>query len=151
VRGTPLEIGKGRIVRPGHTVAILSLGARLEAAKDAASMLARHGINPTIADARFAKPLDIELVEKLANTHQVLITIEEGAVGGFGSAVLQHLAMAGFLDGRCAVRPMCLPDRFIQQADMEAMYRMAGLGSDGIVRIAIDALQRTMRPKLVRV
>jgi 1-deoxy-D-xylulose-5-phosphate synthase len=148
--GTAMEIGKGRIVRPGHTVAILSLGARLEAAKDAASQLARHGINPTIADARFAKPLDAGLLEKLANTHQVLITIEEGAVGGFGSAVLQHLAMAGMLDGRCAVRPMCLPDRFIPHASMDAMYRDAGLDGDGIVHVAIDALRRTMRPKLVR-
>ncbi|MCU0830287.1 MAG: 1-deoxy-D-xylulose-5-phosphate synthase [Rhizobiaceae bacterium] len=149
-RGTPLEIGKGRIVRTGHTLAFLSLGARLGAVTEAASMLARHGINPTIADARFAKPLDLDLIEKLANTHQVLITVEEGAAGGFGAAVLSHLALAGYLDGRCAVRPLTLPDSFIHQADMEIMYRHAGVSTDRLVRMSIDALQKMTRPKLVR-
>jgi 1-deoxy-D-xylulose-5-phosphate synthase len=149
-RGSVLPIGKGRVLRHGHTVAFLSLGARLGAVEAVASMLARHGINPTIADARFAKPIDIELVEQLVNSHQVLITLEEGAIGGFGSAVLQHLAMAGMLDGRCAVRPLCLPDRFIPQADTERMYAEAGLSVEPVTRLVIDALQKVLRPKLVR-
>ncbi|NJR14059.1 MAG: hypothetical protein HC779_07775 [Phyllobacteriaceae bacterium] len=132
------------------TVAFLSLGARLSVVEDVASMLARHGINPTIADARFAKPIDTALVEQLVNTHQVLIIIEEGAVGGFGSAVLQHLAMAGMLDGRCAVRPLCLPDHFIAHAETERMYAQAGLSVEPMTRLVIDALQKVLRPKLVR-
>ena len=112
-RGEVLALGKGRVLREGNNVAILSLGPRLADALKAADELAARGLPTTVADARFAKPLDTALVEQLARHHEVLITIEEGSIGGFGSAVLHHLAWKGLLDRGLKVRPMVLPDVFI--------------------------------------
>jgi 1-deoxy-D-xylulose-5-phosphate synthase len=142
-RGQPLEIGKGRVLREGTAVAILSYGARLQECLAAAEELAGYGLSATVADARFAKPLDTGLVERLARAHEVLITIEEGSVGGFGSFVLQHLATAGMLDAGLRVRPMALPDRFIDHDSPEKQYAEAGLNADGIVKTALLALGRS--------
>ncbi|WP_395003310.1 1-deoxy-D-xylulose-5-phosphate synthase [Cypionkella sp.] len=126
-RGTPLEIGKGRIIQQGAKVALLSFGTRLSEVQKAAESLAAQGITPTIADARFAKPLDRELILALARDHAALITIEEGAVGGFGSHVAQLLADEGVFDRGLKFRSMVLPDIFIDQASPEAMYQVAGM------------------------
>jgi 1-deoxy-D-xylulose-5-phosphate synthase len=135
-----LPIGRGRILREGGTIAILSLGTRLAEALRAADELAAHGLPTTVADARFAKPLDTALIEQLARHHRVLITIEEGSVGGFGSAVLQHLAWKGLLDGGVRVRPMVLPDRFIDHDSHARQMIAAGLTARDIVRAATDAM-----------
>jgi 1-deoxy-D-xylulose-5-phosphate synthase len=140
--GRPLEIGKGRIVREGSTVAILSLGTRLKEALKAAEQLATFGLSTTVADARFAKPLDTDLIARLAREHEVLVTIEEGSVGGFGSYVLHHLATSGLLDRGLKVRPMVLPDRFIDHGKPEVMYEEAGLGAAAIVETVFKALGR---------
>jgi 1-deoxy-D-xylulose-5-phosphate synthase len=133
-RGSPLEIGRGRIVREGSTVALLSLGGRLQECLRAADMLAAQGISTTVADARYAKPLDSALVSNLASNHELLITIEEGAIGGFGSHVLQFLAGTGALEqAGFKVRSMVLPDTFIDHDSPAAMYAKAGLDADGIV------------------
>ncbi|HEU0221393.1 MAG TPA: 1-deoxy-D-xylulose-5-phosphate synthase, partial [Paracoccaceae bacterium] len=129
----PLEIGRGRVVREGGRVAILSYGARLYECLAAADALAQKGLGPTVADARFAKPLDEALVLRLAREHEALITIEEGAVGGFGSHVLQLLAERGALDQGLKVRAMVLPDVFIDQDKPERMYAAAGLDAAAIV------------------
>jgi 1-deoxy-D-xylulose-5-phosphate synthase len=126
-RGVPLEIGKGRVVREGSRVAILSFGTRLSEVMIAAEALAARGVAPTVADARFAKPLDRDLILGLARDHEALITIEEGAVGGFGSHVAQLLADEGVFDTGLKFRSMVLPDIFIDQASPEAMYRVAGM------------------------
>jgi 1-deoxy-D-xylulose-5-phosphate synthase len=139
---TPLEIGKGRIMREGTTVAILSYGTRLAEANRAADMLSAQGLSTTVADARFAKPLDTDLVERLAKEHEVLITIEEGAMGGFGSFVLEHLAKVGALDKGLKIRPMTLPDVFQDQDSPAAMYEAAGLTARHIAARAIEALGR---------
>ena len=141
-RGTPLEIGKGRVVREGTTVAILSYGARLPECLKAADELATFGLSTTVADARFAKPLDTALVERLARDHAVLITIEEGSMGGFGSAVMQHLAWKGLLENGLRIRPMCLPDRFIDHESPRKQYDEAGLNAPHIVATALAALGR---------
>jgi 1-deoxy-D-xylulose-5-phosphate synthase len=125
--GAPLEIGRGRVVRGGNDVAILSFGAHLNECLLAAESLAAQGISVTIADARFAKPLDMDLIAQLARNHAALITVEQGAAGGFGAQVLQTLAASGGLDHGLKIRCMTLPDRFIDQASPEAMYRDAGL------------------------
>lgn len=138
----PLEIGKGRIVREGTTIAILSYGTRLAEASKAAEMLAAQGLSATVADARFAKPLDTDLVERLARDHEVLITIEEGSRGGFGSFVLEHLATVGALDTGLKIRPMTLPDMFQDQDSPAAMYETAGLTARHIAARAIEALGR---------
>ncbi len=138
----PLEIGKGRVVREGTSVAILSFGARLPEAMKAADMLSAQGLSTTVADARFAKPLDTELVERLARDHEVLLTIEEGSVGGFGAFVLHHLAGCGRLDSGLKVRTLTLPDLFIDQAKPEEMYEQAGLDARSIAASAIAALGR---------
>jgi 1-deoxy-D-xylulose-5-phosphate synthase len=133
-QGVPLEIGKGRIVREGTTVAILSLGGRLSDALKAADQLAARGISVTVADARFAKPLDTALVSQLARHHELLLTVEEGAIGGFGAQTLNFLADSGALDqAGFKVRSMMLPDIFIDQDSPAAMYAKAGLDADGIV------------------
>jgi len=133
-RGEPLEIGRGRILREGSTVALLSLGGRLQECLRAADMLAAQGISTTVADARFAKPLDSALISRLARSHELLITIEEGAIGGFGSHVLQFLAGTGALEQPgFKVRPMVLPDTFIDQDSPAAMYAKAGLDAAAIV------------------
>ena len=141
-KGTPLEIGKGRVLREGSTVAILSLGARLPEVLKAADTLAARGLSTTVADARFVKPLDDDLVRRLAREHEVLITIEEGAVGGFAAAVFQFLAMEGLLDNGLKVRPMILPDRFILHDKPELQYEDAGLNARHIVATALTALGR---------
>ncbi|CFW98308.1 1-deoxyxylulose-5-phosphate synthase, thiamine-requiring, FAD-requiring [Candidatus Filomicrobium marinum] len=141
-RGIPLEIGKGRILREGSTIAILSLGTRLAESLKAAEQLAAFGLSATVADARFAKPLDKDLVNNLARNHEVLITIEEGSVGGFGSFVLQHLAENGLLDSGLKVRPMVMPDIFVDHAKPDQMYANAGLAAAGIVETAFKALGR---------
>ena len=138
--GVPLPIGKGRIVREGKQVAILSLGTRLAEASKAAELLASLGLSTTVADARFAKPIDRDLVRQLAQTHEVLITIEEGSVGGFGSFVLQALSDDGLLDGGLKVRTMVLPDSFIDHDSPEKMYAAAGLDAKGIVAKVKQAL-----------
>ena len=141
-KGTPLEIGKGRVLREGSTVAILSLGARLPEVLKAADTLAARGLSTTVADARFVKPLDQDLVRRLAREHEVLITIEEGAVGGFAATVFQFLAMEGLLDNGLKVRPMILPDRFILHDKPELQYEDAGLNARHIVATALTALGR---------
>jgi 1-deoxy-D-xylulose-5-phosphate synthase len=137
-----LEIGKGRVVREGTTIAILSYGTRLQECLKAADMLSAQGLSATVADARFARPLDGELVERLAKNHEVLITIEEGARGGFGSFVLEHLANAGAIDNGLKVRVMTLPDIFQDQDTPFAMYETAGLNARHIAARAIEALGR---------
>jgi 1-deoxy-D-xylulose-5-phosphate synthase len=139
-RGIPLEIGKGRILREGARIAILSLGTRLGEAMKAAEDLFARGLSTTVADARFAKPLDRELVLRLAATHEVLITIEEGSVGGFGSHVLSLLAESGALDAGLKVRSMTLPDAFQDQDKPDRLYAAAGLDAKAIVAKAIEAL-----------
>ena len=140
-RPAPLEIGKGRILREGGRVALLSYGTRLAEVLKAADQLAQSGLSPTVADARFAKPLDTELIERLAREHEALITIEEGATGGFGAHVAQHLLERGALDaGRLRLRAMVLPDIFIDQASPEAMYRVAGLDAAQIVAKTLETL-----------
>ena len=136
----PLEIGKGRIVREGNALAILSLGTRLQDCLLAAEQLAARGLSATVADARFAKPLDEEMIVRLAREHECLITVEEGAVGGFGAFVLQLLAEKGVLDRGLKVRTMTLPDRFQDQDRPELMYEAAGLDAAGIVNVATQAL-----------
>ena len=136
----PLEIGRGRIVREGTAVAILSFGARLSESLKAADMLAARGLSATVADARFAKPLDIDLILRLAREHEALVTVEEGAMGGFGAFVLQALAEHGALDRGLKVRTLNLPDIFQDQDKPEAMYAQAGLDAEGIVRGALAAL-----------
>jgi 1-deoxy-D-xylulose-5-phosphate synthase len=131
--GQPLEIGKGRIVREGSKVALLSFGGRLQECCRAADELASYGLSTTVADARFAKPLDLDLVLRLAREHEILITIEEGAIGGFGSHVLHNLAEHGALESGVKVRCMTLPDRFIDQNTPAAMYSQAGLDHSAIV------------------
>tara|TARA_B100000678_G_scaffold75497_1_gene62003 strand:- start:3149 stop:5059 length:1911 start_codon:yes stop_codon:yes gene_type:complete len=139
---TPLEIGKGRIVREGNTIALLSYGGRLQEALKAAELLAAQGLSTTVADARFAKPLDHDLINRLAREHEVLITLEEGAIGGFGSFTLHHLAQTGGLDRGLKIRSMVLPDEFIDQDKPEVMYEYAGLNARHIASNAISALGR---------
>ncbi|HRD75118.1 MAG TPA: 1-deoxy-D-xylulose-5-phosphate synthase [Hyphomicrobiaceae bacterium] len=140
-RGTPLEIGRGRIVREGSAVALLSYGTRLSECMTAAGQLAAMGLSATVADARFAKPLDKALVDQLVRHHEVLITVEEGSVGGFGSFVLQHLAASGRLDRGLKVRTLVLPDEFIDHDKPEVMYRKAGLDAASIVGAVCHALE----------
>jgi 1-deoxy-D-xylulose-5-phosphate synthase len=139
-QGEVWALGKGRVLREGGSVAILSFGTRLADAMRAADELAARGLPTTVADARFAKPLDTALIEQLARHHEVLITIEEGSVGGFGSAVLQHLAWKGLLDGGLKVRPMVLPDRFIDHDSQAKQLAAAGLTAKDIVAAALGAI-----------
>ncbi|WP_353642268.1 1-deoxy-D-xylulose-5-phosphate synthase [Mesorhizobium sp. WSM2239] len=144
-RGAALEIGRGRIVREGTKIALLSFGTRLRDCLLAAEELAAAGLPTTVADARFAKPLDEDLVRRLARSHEVLVTVEEGAIGGFASHVLQFLARDGLLDSGLKVRPLVLPDVFTDHAKPEKMYADAGLDSAGIVRTVFAALGRSAR------
>jgi 1-deoxy-D-xylulose-5-phosphate synthase len=148
--GKPLEIGKGRIVREGHKVALLSYGTRLAECLKAADELAAHGLSTTVADARFAKPLDLDLLSRLARDHEVLITIEEGAIGGFGSYVLHNLAEQGLLDRGMQVRAMVLPDVFIDQDAPAAMYAQAGLDTRAIVVKVFEALGKDVAAATVK-
>ncbi len=141
---TPLEIGKGRIIREGTAIAILSLGARLQECLKAADELQAHGLSTTVADARFAKPLDTDMIRRLAREHEVLITVEEGSIGGFGSHVLQYLATEGLLDSGLKIRPLCLPDIFIDHDKPHAQYDLAGLNARHIVASALSALEKDL-------
>jgi 1-deoxy-D-xylulose-5-phosphate synthase len=148
--GVPLEIGKGRIMREGHKIALLSFGARLGECLKAADELAALGLSTTVADARFAKPLDSALLLRLARQHEVLITIEEGAVGGFGAHVLQTLAEQGLLDRGLKIRSMVLPDVFLDQDSPAAMYATAGLDARGIVAKVFEALGKDAAAETVK-
>jgi 1-deoxy-D-xylulose-5-phosphate synthase len=141
-KGTPLEIGKGRVVREGSKVAILSFGTRLAEALKAADDLAARGLSTTVADARFCKPLDEDLIRRLAANHEVLITIEEGAIGGFAAHVMQFMAKEGLFDRGCKFRPMTLPDIFIDHDAPQKQYDQAGLNAPHIVMTALTALGR---------
>jgi len=141
--GVPLPIGKGRVLRRGSTVAILSLGSRLKDCLLAAEQLAALGLNTTVADARFAKPLDVELVKQLAQEHELLIILEEGSVGGFSSQVLHFLALEGLLDGGLKVRPITLPDIFIDHASSDEQYKIAQLDSASIVDVVVKTLHNS--------
>ena len=136
----PLEIGRGRIVREGNRVAILSLGTRLEACLAAADMLALNGVSATVADARFAKPLDIDLLRELAEGHQALVVVEEGVRGGFGSMVVTELANRGLLE-KTKVRLLAMPDSFIEQASVERQYQLAGLDARAIADAVMAAIK----------
>ena len=138
--GLPLAIGKGRIIREGSRVALLSLGTRLSECLAAADSLAAQGLSTTVADARFAKPLDQDLILRLAREHEVMITVEEGSVGGFGAYVLHLLAERGVLDRGLKVRTLVLPDVFLDQDEPDRMYAHAGLDMAGITAAVFDAL-----------
>ncbi len=142
VRPGPLEIGRGRVLREGTTIAILSYGTRLTEALIAAEMLAAQGLSATVADARFAKPLDADLIARLVRQHEILLTVEEGAIGGFGAFVLHHLAETGALDRGLKVRTLHLPDVFQDQDKPESMYAQAGLTARHIAARAMEALGR---------
>jgi 1-deoxy-D-xylulose-5-phosphate synthase len=148
--GKALEIGKGRILQEGHKVALLSFGARLGECLKAAKELTALGLSATVADARFAKPLDVQLVTRLAREHEVLVTIEEGAIGGFGAYVLQTLAEQGLLDQGLRVRCMVLPDRFIDQDTPTAMYAAAGLDAGAIVAKVFEALGKDVGAETIK-
>jgi len=148
--GKPLEIGKGRIVQEGHKVALFSFGARLGECLVAAQELKALGLSTTVADARFAKPLDVELLTRLAREHEVLITIEEGSIGGFGAYVLQTLAEQGMLDGGLRVRCMVLPDKFLDQDTPAAMYAAANLDARAIVAKVFEALGKDAAKETVK-
>jgi 1-deoxy-D-xylulose-5-phosphate synthase len=149
--GVPLEIGKGRVVREGSKIALLSFGTRLAECEKAADELAAHGLSTTIADARFMKPLDLDLVLKLAREHEILITIEEGSIGGFGSHVMQILAEHGMLDsGMLKARAMVLPDVFLDHDSPNVMYARAGLDAKGIVSKVFEALGKDFKAEAAR-
>ncbi|WP_319772969.1 1-deoxy-D-xylulose-5-phosphate synthase [Breoghania sp.] len=141
-RGRVLEIGRGRIVREGTKVALLSLGTRLAACLEAAETLEASGLSTTVADARFVKPLDTDLVRRLASEHEVLITVEEGSIGGFSAHVAQFLIGEGLLDGRIKLRTMMMPDTFVEHNKPDAMYKAAGLDAHGIATRVFEALGR---------
>ena len=141
-KGTPLEIGRGRIVREGSTIALLSLGAPLQECLKAAEDLGTRGLSVTVADARFAKPIDEDLVRKLATDHEVLVTVEEGSIGGFSAQVLQFMANDGLLENGLKVRAVTMPDAFLEQDKPEAQVAQAGLDAAGIVATVMAALGR---------
>jgi 1-deoxy-D-xylulose-5-phosphate synthase len=146
--GKPLEIGRGRILREGDKVALLCFGTRLGECLKAAEELAGYGLPATVADARFAKPLDTDLALRLAREHEVMITIEEGAIGGFGGYVMQALAEAGVFDRGLRFRAMVLPDTFIDHDKPDVMYARAGLDAKGIVAKVFEALGKSAAVKL---
>jgi len=148
--GIPLEIGKGRIIRQGNKIALLSFGTRLGECEKAADELAALGLSTTIADARFMKPLDLDLVLKLAREHEILLTVEEGSIGGFGSHVMQTLSDHGMLDGGLRMRSMILPDEFIDHDTPNAMYARAGLDAKGIVGKVFEALGKDFKAETVK-
>ena len=148
--GVPLEIGRGRVLREGTTIALLNFGGRLAECMKAAQELAAYGLSTTVADARFAKPLDTDLVNRLVREHEVVITVEEGAIGGFGSHVLHHLAMNGLLDHGLKIRTMVLPDVFLDHDSPQAQYDQAGLSARHIVAMALSALGREIAAQPAR-
>ena len=143
-----LEIGRGRVMREGEGLAILSFGAHLSEALAAADLLAEEGLNITVADARFAKPLDTGLIDRLIEGHGALVTLEQGASGGFGAQVLHYLAGSGGLDRGRLVRTLMLPDRFIDQANPAEMYAEAGLRSTDIAA-SLRALSAKLKPTVL--
>ena len=145
-QGRPLEIGRGRVLREGNSIAILNFGARLGECLKAADDLAARGVTATIADARFAKPLDRELILRLAREHEVLMTVEEGSVGGFASHVLELLAGEGVLDRGLKFRPLVLPDVFVEHDSPANMYAAAALDAPGIAAAALTALKKERIP-----
>ncbi len=149
-RGSVLEIGKGRIVKEGSDIALLSFGAHLGESLRAAKLMEARGVSVTVADARFAKPLDHALIRQLLRHHRALVTIEQGAQGGFGAMVLHSLANDGLLDGRCQVRTMTLPDRFIDHAAPDAMYADAGMTATDIAATALQAAGVDLRKTNIR-
>ena len=149
-RGQILEIGKGRVMHEGTRVAILNYGTRLGETMKAVEMLAELGISTTLADARFAKPIDAALVDRLAKNHEALITIEEGSIGGFGSFVLHHLAANGLLDNGLKVRTLTLPDLFQDHDSPDAMYRAAGLDAAGIVSSIVRLVEPSRAERVLR-
>jgi len=149
-RGEVLEIGKGRIVREGTKVALLSYGTRLQECLAAADELAARGLSTTVADARFAKPLDHDLVRRLAREHEVLITIEEGAIGGFAAQVVHFMAAEGLLDNGLKFRPMYLPDMFIDSDSQARQYEIAGLTAKDVVATALAALGERIAEETAR-
>jgi 1-deoxy-D-xylulose-5-phosphate synthase len=149
-RGVPLEIGRGRIMREGTKIALLSLGGRLTECMKAAQELGTYGLSTTVADARFAKPLDTGLINRLAREHEVVITVEEGAIGGFGSQVLHYLAMTGMLDHGLKIRTMVLPDVFLDHDSPQVQYDQAGLNARHIVAMALSALGREIAEQPAR-
>ncbi|MCC7347113.1 MAG: 1-deoxy-D-xylulose-5-phosphate synthase [Variibacter sp.] len=148
--GIPLEIGKGRIIKEGSSIALLSLGTRLSECLKAAETLAAHGLSTTVADARFAKPLDTNLILRLAREHEVLVTVEENAIGGFGAFVLHLLAEHGALDRGLKVRSMVLPDTYIDHDSPNIMYAKAGLDAKGIVAKVFEALGKDFHAEAVQ-
>jgi 1-deoxy-D-xylulose-5-phosphate synthase len=148
--GKPLEIGKGRILQEGHKIALLSYGGRLGDCLKAAKELTALGLSATVADARFAKPLDVDLLARLAREHEVLVTVEEGSIGGFGTYVLQALAEQGLLDQGLRIRCMILPDQFIDHDTPAAMYASAGLDARAIVAKVFEALGKDVGAETVR-
>jgi len=149
-RGVPLEIGRGRIMREGTKIALINFGGRLTECMKAAQDLATYGLSTTVADARFAKPLDVDLINRLVREHEVVITVEEGAIGGFGSHVLHHLAMTGMLDHGLKIRTMVLPDVFLDHDSPQAQYDQAGLNGRHIVAMALSALGREIAAQSAR-
>jgi 1-deoxy-D-xylulose-5-phosphate synthase len=148
--GVPLEIGKGRVLRQGTKIALLSFGTRLSECEKAADELAAHGLSTTVADARFMKPLDVDMILRLAREHEILLTIEEGSIGGFGSHVMQMLADHGMLDGGLRMRSMVLPDVFLDHDSPAAMYARAGLDAKGIVGKVFEALGKDFKTETVK-
>jgi 1-deoxy-D-xylulose-5-phosphate synthase len=148
--GEPLTLGKGRILREGSSVAILNFGARLAECLKAAEKFSAYGLSATVADARFAKPLDTDLVRQLAQNHEVVLTVEEGSIGGFGAHVLHFAAWDGLLDRGLKIRTLILPDRFLDQDSPERMYEIAGLDAKGIVAAGLSALGRDRDAAAVR-
>jgi 1-deoxy-D-xylulose-5-phosphate synthase len=143
--GSALEIGRGRIIREGNTIAILSLGTRLAECLKAADQLETFGLSASVADARFMKPLDHDLIRRLASNHEVLVTVEEGSIGGFGSHVLHFLAEARLLERGLKVRSMVLPDVFIDHGHPDQMYELAGLNASNIAKAVLATLGPTGR------
>jgi 1-deoxy-D-xylulose-5-phosphate synthase len=139
-QGIPLEIGRGRVLREGTSVALLSYGCRLQECLAAADELQARGLSTTVADARFAKPIDEDLISRLARDHEILVTIEEAACGGFSAQVMTYLAGKGAFDAGLKFRPMMLPDRFIAHGTPDGMYLDAGLVAPNITKTVLDAL-----------
>ena len=135
-----MTIGKGRIVEEGSKIAILNLGTRLAECRKAATLLNAQGLSTTVADMRFAKPLDMDMILRLARSHEVLLTVEEGSIGGFGSYVLHHLASLGMLDRGLKIRPLCLPDIFQEHDAPVKQYDEAGLSAAKIAAKAMEAM-----------
>jgi 1-deoxy-D-xylulose-5-phosphate synthase len=142
-RGEILQIGKGRIIQEGIDLAIVSFGAHMNLVKDAEVALAKMGVSVTIADARFAKPLDIELINQLMENHSCMLTIEQGSMGGFGSIVLQHINKNKSINKNLLFDSMFVVDRFIDQADVNSMYEDAGLGINNIIDRSIKLIERS--------